>query len=164
VPTPVPVAVAIPVPDLVGRSELEARGILQTAGFRTGNVNQVRARTATGTVTGQFPRAGTAASAGSIIDLEVASFDLALLWMLAAGLGLGVAAAGIVSRVVRRGGSQPSPAVTLAPHGDSGVQITIPDGRGLTSSELSLEGYGDQGTQMLEGPPTLVLDVAGGLR
>jgi len=152
-----------PVPDLIGRSEAEASDILRAAGFQTGRVRQIRARAAIRTVTSQFPRAGTNASPGAAVDFDVASFDFALLWMLAAGLGLGAAAAGIVSRV-RKGGSQPSPAVTLAPHADSGVQTTVPDGRGLASAELSLQGFTDEGIQTLQGPPALVLDVAGGAR
>ena len=52
----------------------------------------------------------------------------------------------------------------VAPHADSGVQTTVPDARGLASSELSLQGFGDSGTQTVLGPAVLVLDVAGGAR
>ena len=79
------------------------------------------------------------------------------------GGGLGAAAAGVVSRArrVRQQSSEPAPAITLSPHVDSGVQTTFPDARGLASSELSLQAFGDRGTQTVSAPPNLVLDVTG---
>jgi beta-lactam-binding protein with PASTA domain len=158
-----PAAVAlIAVPDLFGRSESDARGILQAAGLQTGNVSRVRSLVARATITGQFPRPGAQVSPSAPIDLEIASLDLALLGMLGAGIALGLAAAAVVARV-SGGGGQPSPAITLAPHVDSGVQL-IPDGHALASSELSLQGFPDQGTQAIQSPAALVLNVAGGTR
>ena len=160
----VPSQPVLRIPDLVGRSETEARAILQAVGLTVRTVTEVRARTLTRTVVRQLPAPGTEVSAGAPVDLDLGMFDVALLWMLGAGLGLGVAAAGLVSRVRRGGSSQPAPAISLAPHADSGVQATVPDARGLASSELSLKGCGDSGTQTILGPAVLVLDVAGGAR
>ena len=152
----------IAVPDLFGRSESDARGILQAAGLQTGNISRVRSLVARATITGQFPRPGSQVSPSAPIDLEIASLDLALLGMLGAGIALGLAAAAVVARV-SGGGGRPSPAITLAPHVDSGVQV-IPDGHALASSELSLQGFPDHGTQAIQSPTALVLNVAGGTR
>jgi beta-lactam-binding protein with PASTA domain len=162
-PPQLPPAVAlIAVPDLFGRSESDARGILQAAGLQTGNISRVRSLVVRATITGQFPRPGAQVSPSAPIDLEIASLDLALLGMLGAGIALGLAAAAAVARV-SGGGGQRSPAITLAPHLDSGVQV-IPDGHALASSELSLQGFPDHGTQAIQSPAALVLNVAGGTR
>jgi beta-lactam-binding protein with PASTA domain len=158
-----PVVVTIFVPDVVGRSQMDADRILQTAGLRIGRITQVRAIARSRTVTRQFPEARTTVSPGGAVDLEIGAIDLALLWMLAAGVGLGLGAAGVVASVRRARGRRWS-SITLAPHMDVGVQTTFPDEHALASSELSLHDFPDRGFQTLQGPSRLVLDVSWGMR
>ena len=98
--------------------------MLQAAGLRPGSVSKVAFRAASGTVVNQFPLAGTDVPPGTAVALAVADVNLALVWMFG-GVGLGLAAAGVVSQIRRR--RRVPSSVTLAPHVDEGVQTLAAD-------------------------------------
>ncbi|MEO7273471.1 MAG: PASTA domain-containing protein [Vicinamibacterales bacterium] len=144
---------AIQAPDLSGRSEAEARAVLETAGLRAGLVNRVRSTAVTiGTIAGQSPSAGAALASGTAVDFALAESGTGgWLWMLA-GVALGLAAAGVTAKVKRRGHLPRG--LTFAPHVDGGVQnaVSVVAGHGPSAAELSLQGFPDRGVQTLQGP------------
>jgi len=143
----------IQVPDLSGRSEAEARVLLEAAGLRAGVVNRVRSSAAAaGTIAGQSPSAGATLAQGAAVDLALAEAEtLGFLWMLG-GVALGLTAAGAAAHLKRRGHLPRG--LTFAPHVDGGVQSAVSSGSGDSpaAAELSLQGFPDRGVQTLQGP------------
>jgi len=151
------------VPAVVDMPLTRAFVVLQDAGLRPGRISEIRATTTAGTVTTQFPAAGTDASPGAQVDLIVAvSMGVApwfmSQWILGGlGLGLMVAVAGSLMRTKTKTGRESTPpSVSFAPHADAGVQSTVSEDGVLTRSEFRLESRPDKGIQALHGPDRLV--------
>ena len=151
VAAPPPPAPATPpsvlVPSVAGLAVADAHAVLRAAGLEPRGLLYARAWAAPGTVTGQSLAAGSRAAAGSTIDLVAAS-SLGLFLGGIAGLIGGVAAAATASKV--RGRQRVPSSVTLAPHADAGVQVTMPDHGPEAEFEISLQGFPDAGLQTLQ--------------
>ena len=91
----------IPIPDVVGQNETQAKNTLLNAGFLVDIVKQADANVAAGVVLAQFPETDVLALKGSIVTLTVASAPVVVL----CPNGLPVPASGIC----------PSPAPTPKP-------------------------------------------------
>jgi serine/threonine-protein kinase len=69
----------IPVPDVVGKNETQAKNTLLNAGFLVDIVREASATIAVGTVISQSPDSEVLALKGSIVTLSVASVPVAVL-------------------------------------------------------------------------------------
>jgi beta-lactam-binding protein with PASTA domain len=66
-------APTIPVPDVLGMSQTDARTRVETEGLQLGTVTRRRTAIANpGTVVAQAPAAGTLAAPGTVVDIVVA--------------------------------------------------------------------------------------------
>ncbi len=63
--------VGITVPNVVGKSSIEASRLINASGLNIGSVSQKLSRKPAGTVLGQSPQAGTRVRGGSTVDLSV---------------------------------------------------------------------------------------------
>jgi beta-lactam-binding protein with PASTA domain len=161
-PAPQPVVAPVRVPPVVGVPVERAFVLLQNAGLRPGRVSELRATATAGTVTTQFPAAGTDTSPGAQVDLIVAvSMGIAPWlvspWILALGLGLLITVAGSLMKTRTKTERElPSPSVSFEPHADRGVQSALSADGVLTRSEFRLEGCPDAGIQTLHVADRLV--------
>jgi serine/threonine-protein kinase len=153
--TPAPPRASVRVPAVVGVPLERAFVLLQSAGLRPGRLTEIRAATTAGTVTTQFPAAGTDVLPDAPVDLIVAgSFGvppwILSPWMLAAlGVGL-IAIVGSVLRTKTKAGRQlPAPSVSFVPHLDPGIQSAVSEDGVLTRSEFYLEARSDPGIQAI---------------
>jgi serine/threonine-protein kinase len=69
----------IPIPNVVGQNQTQAKNTLINAGFLVDIVKQADATVAAGTVLSQFPETDVLAAKGSIVTLTVASTPVAVL-------------------------------------------------------------------------------------
>jgi hypothetical protein len=115
----------------------------------------MRAAIGAGTVTTQFPAAGTDAVADAQVDLIVAA-SLGVPpwvfspWMLAAlGFGLIAVAGSLLKTKTKSGREVPAPSMSFVPHADPGTQSAVSEDGVLTRSEFSLEARSDPGIQAI---------------
>jgi beta-lactam-binding protein with PASTA domain len=150
------------VPAVVGVRLAEGFSALQASGLRPGKITEMRASATAGSITTQFPAAGTEVPLGTPVDLIVATSNGISPWILAGtGLFMAITAAGSLARKLARkprAAEQSSPpSISLAPHADEGEQSAAAEGGVLTESELRLEGRSDSGIQTLDVSDRLVI-------
>ena len=150
-PPPVTQPVTVRVPLVVGTSMAQAFAALQTAGLRPGSLSEIRAFASAGTITTQFPAAGTEVQPGAPVDLVVAApFGLPP-WALAGiGIGLALAAAGSLARRIRSRRPSVPPVFSFAPQADPGEQSVSAESGRLTDSAFTIEAHVDRGVQTLD--------------
>jgi beta-lactam-binding protein with PASTA domain len=157
-PAPTPLApsrASVRVPAVVGVPLERAFVLLQSSGLRPGRITEMRASIAAGTVTTQFPAAGTDALADAQVDLIVAgSFGvppwMLSPWMLAAlGFGLVAIAGSLLKTKTKSGRELPAPSMSFVPHADPGIQSAVSEDGVLTRSEFCLEVRSDPGIQAI---------------
>ena len=152
---PPPVVVPVRVPAVVGVPLEQAFAVLQRAGLRPGRVSEIRAATGTGTVTTQFPAAGTDASPGAQVDLIVAGSIGLPPWILSpwilGGLGLFLlaVAGSLMRKKLNAPRELPAPSVSFVPHADPGIQSAVSADGVLIRSEFCLEARSDPGIQAI---------------
>lgn len=150
-PPPVTQPVTVRVPLVVGTSMAQAFAALQAAGLRPGSLSEIRAFASAGTITTQFPAAGTEVQPGAPVDLVVAApFGLPP-WALAGiGIGLALAAAGSLARRIRSRRPSVPPVFSFAPQADPGEQSVSAESGRLTDSAFTIEAHVDRGVQTLD--------------
>ncbi len=124
---------------------------LQAAGLRPGSLSEIRAFASAGTITTQFPAAGTEVQPGAPVDLVV-TVPLGLPpWALAGiGIGLALAAAGSLARRIRSRRPSVPPVFSFAPQADPGEQSVSAESGRLTDSAFTIEAHVDRGVQTLD--------------
>ena len=139
------------VPLVVGTSMAKAFAALQAAGLRPGSLSEIRAFASAGTITTQFPAAGTEVQPGAPVDLVV-TVPLGLTpWALAGiGIGLALAAAGSLARRIRSRRPSVPPVFSFAPQADPGEQSVSAESGRLTDSAFTIEAHVDRGVQTLD--------------
>ena len=150
-PPPVTPPVTVRVPLVVGTSMAKAFAALQAAGLRPGSLSEIRAFASAGTITTQFPAAGTEVQPGAPVDLVV-TVPLGLpAWALAGiGIGLALAAAGSLARRIRSRRPSVPPVFSFAPQADPGEQSVSAESGRLTDSAFTIEAHVDRGVQTLD--------------
>ncbi len=151
-PPPVaPPPVTVRVPLVVGTSMAQAFAALQAAGLRPGSLSEIRAFASAGTITAQFPAAGTEVQPGAPVDLVLtAPFGLPP-WALAGiGIGLALAAARSLARRIRNRRPSVPPVFSFAPQADPGEQSVSAESGRLTDSAFTIEAHVDRGVQTFD--------------
>jgi beta-lactam-binding protein with PASTA domain len=157
--TPPPRTVRVPA--VVGMRLVEGFSALQAVGVRPGRITEMRESVSAGSITTQFPAAGTEVPFGTPVDLIVATSNGISPWILAGtGLFLAITAAGSLARkLAKKPGAeqQAPPSISLEPHADAGEQSAVAENGVLMESELRLETRSDSGIQTLDVPNRLVI-------
>jgi beta-lactam-binding protein with PASTA domain len=150
-PPPVAQPVTVRVPLVVGTSMAKAFAALQAAGLRPGSLSEIRAFASAGTITTQFPAAGTEVQPGAPVDLVVA-VPLGLTpWAFAGiGIGLALAAAGSLARRIRSRRPSVPPVFSFAPQADPGEQSVSAESGELTDCAFTIEAHVDRGAQTFD--------------
>ena len=153
--TPI-VTAPVQVPPVVGLSLNQAFVRLESAGLRPGRVSELREATAAGSVTAQFPAAGSTATPGAQVDLVVAASPGISEWIAsspwifpALAVGLLIAIAGSLAKAKPKVEPEALPTVSFAPRADPGVQSAYAEDGVLARSEFRLDSRADAGIQTL---------------
>jgi hypothetical protein len=146
----------VQVPPVVGLSLNQAFLRLQSVGLRPGRVSELRATTAAGNVTAQFPTAGSAVTPGAQVDLVVAASTSIVEWIssspwifAALAIGLVIAIAGSLAQAKPKVEPEAMPTVSFAPRVDQGVQSAYAEDGVLARSEFRIDSRADAGIQTL---------------